>query len=91
MKFSICIPNFNYGTYLGETVASALEQTHPDLEVHVVDNDSTDDSIAVLETDRRPSVLLRPQQLQRRLSPPTSTGRSTARRVTASSCCPPTT
>ena len=49
MKFSICIPNYNYGRYLGETVRSALDQTHPDLEVHVADNDSTDDSIAVLE------------------------------------------
>ena len=49
MKFSICIPNFNYGGYLGETVASALAQTYPDLEVHVADNHSTDDSIAVLD------------------------------------------
>ena len=49
MKFSICIPNYNYGRYLGETVGSALAQTHPDLEVHIADNNSTDDSIDVLE------------------------------------------
>jgi glycosyltransferase involved in cell wall biosynthesis len=48
MKFSICIPNYNYGRYLGETVRSALAQTYPDLEVHVADNNSTDDSIDVL-------------------------------------------
>jgi glycosyltransferase involved in cell wall biosynthesis len=49
MKFSICIPNYNYGRYLGETVESALAQTYVDLEVHVADNHSTDDSIAVLD------------------------------------------
>jgi len=49
MKFSICIPNYNYGRYIGETVTSALAQTYPDLEVHVADNNSTDDSIAVLD------------------------------------------
>jgi len=50
MKFSICIPNYNYARYLGETIASALEQTHESLEVHVIDNASTDDSIAVLQS-----------------------------------------
>ena len=56
MKFSICIPNFNYGSYLGETIASVLAQTYPDLEVHVADNNSTDDSIAVLDAIDDPRV-----------------------------------
>jgi glycosyltransferase involved in cell wall biosynthesis len=48
VKFSICIPNFNYAQYLGDTIRSVLEQDHDDLEVVVADNASTDDSVDVL-------------------------------------------
>ncbi|MCC6132328.1 MAG: glycosyltransferase family 2 protein [Acidobacteria bacterium] len=41
--FSICIPNFNYERYLGETIRSVLTQDVP-LEVVVSDNASTDGS-----------------------------------------------
>lgn len=47
--FSICIPNYNYGRYLGETIASVLGQGFGDLEVCVSDNASTDDSVAVVK------------------------------------------
>jgi glycosyltransferase involved in cell wall biosynthesis len=49
MKFSICIPNFNYARFLGETVQTALDQRYADVEVHVADNHSTDDSLEVLD------------------------------------------
>ena len=49
MKFSICIPNYNYGRYIGETIRSALDQ-HAEVEVLVADNASTDDSVAVVES-----------------------------------------
>ena len=42
MKFSICIPNFNYGRYLGTTIQSVLNQTYPAYEIVVVDNASTE-------------------------------------------------
>lgn len=45
---SIAIPNYNHGAYLGRAVASALAQTHPVLEVVVVENASTDGSRDVL-------------------------------------------
>ena len=48
MKFSICIPNYNYGRYIGETIRSALDQ-EADVEVLVADNASTDNSMAVVE------------------------------------------
>ena len=48
MKFSICIPNYNYGRYVGETICSALDQ-EAEVEVLVVDNDSTDESVAAVE------------------------------------------
>jgi glycosyltransferase involved in cell wall biosynthesis len=44
MKFSICIPNFNYARYLGLTLESVLRQTGPDFEICVADNNSDDGS-----------------------------------------------
>lgn len=49
MKFSICIPNYNYERYLGRTIQSILDQTHRDLEVVVADNASTDGSMNVVK------------------------------------------
>ncbi len=43
---SIVIPNYNLGRFAGEAIASALAQTHPAVEVIVVDDGSTDDSLA---------------------------------------------
>ena len=41
-RLSIVIPCYNDGLYLPEAVASALSQTHEDVEVIVVDDGSTD-------------------------------------------------
>jgi len=46
--FSICVPNYNYADYLGETLQSALTQTFGDLEVCLADNASTDGSMEVV-------------------------------------------
>src|SRR5690349_11456063 len=48
--FSICIPNYNYGRYIGETIQSVLDQTYPNFEIIVADNASTDDSVSVVES-----------------------------------------
>lgn len=42
MKLSIVIPAYNEEAYLGRTLEAALAQTYPDLELIVVDNNSTD-------------------------------------------------
>lgn len=47
MKFSVCIPNYNYERYLAETIASVLEQQVV-LEVLVSDNASTDGSVRLV-------------------------------------------
>lgn len=47
-RLSIVIPNYNYARFLGEAVESALAVDWPDVEVIVVDDGSTDDSLAVL-------------------------------------------
>lgn len=44
---SVIIPTFNRGAWLPETVASVLSQTHPPLEVLIVDDGSTDETPAV--------------------------------------------
>jgi GT2 family glycosyltransferase len=44
---SIVIPCFNYGRYLAEAIESARAQTHPDVEVIVVDDGSTDDTAEI--------------------------------------------
>lgn len=48
MKFSVLINNFNYGQYLRPCIDSVLSQAHPDFEVVVVDDGSTDDSREIL-------------------------------------------
>jgi glycosyltransferase involved in cell wall biosynthesis len=45
---SIVIPNYNYQRYVGAAIESALAQNHPDLDVIVVDDGSSDNSRAVI-------------------------------------------
>jgi glycosyltransferase involved in cell wall biosynthesis len=49
MRFSIIVPNFNYGRFLADAIDSALALDHPDVEVIVVDDGSTDESRSVME------------------------------------------
>ncbi len=46
--FSVVIPAYNRGAWVGEAVSSALAQVGPDFEVIVVDDGSTDDTPEVL-------------------------------------------
>jgi glycosyltransferase involved in cell wall biosynthesis len=46
--FSICIPNYNYASYVRETVESVLVQTFTDFEIVIVDNASTDNSWEII-------------------------------------------
>lgn len=55
---SIMIPNFNYGRYIGETIASALAEAGDGVEVVVCDNASTDESVVVVNGIRDPRVRL---------------------------------
>jgi len=56
---SVVIPCYNAAPFLRETLDSALNQTHPPLEVIVVDDASTDDSAAIAESYGPPVQLIR--------------------------------
>ena len=45
---SIMIPNYNHSRYLDECIQSALNQTWPNIEIVVLDNQSTDDSVKIV-------------------------------------------
>ncbi|MGH2892844.1 MAG: glycosyltransferase family 2 protein, partial [Solirubrobacteraceae bacterium] len=47
---SVVVPCFNYGRYVADAIESALNQDWPELEVIAVDDGSTDDTLAVLES-----------------------------------------
>jgi glycosyltransferase involved in cell wall biosynthesis len=59
MKFSVCIPNYNYERFLGRTIQSVLDQDHRELEILVSDNASTDGSVGVVKKFDDPRVHLR--------------------------------
>src|SRR5690349_15816041 len=46
---SVIVPNYNYAESLDLCLRSVLDQTYPRLEVLVVDDCSTDDSVAVAQ------------------------------------------
>jgi len=45
---SVIIPNYNYARFLTTAISSVEQQTHTNLEIIVVNNGSTDDSLQVL-------------------------------------------
>ena len=50
---SICIPSYNHAPYLPAAIESALGQTYRDLEVVIVDDGSTDDSLEIARAYER--------------------------------------
>tara|TARA_B100000900_G_scaffold413473_1_gene437549 strand:+ start:494 stop:1537 length:1044 start_codon:yes stop_codon:yes gene_type:complete len=49
-SFSICIPNYNYGKYIGKTIESVLKQEYGNFEIIISDNCSNDNSLEVIES-----------------------------------------
>jgi glycosyltransferase involved in cell wall biosynthesis len=63
---SVLMPVYNAASYLDEAVSSVLAQTFTDFELVAIDDDSTDDSLAILRryelADSRVRVFSRPNQ-----------------------------
>ena len=49
-KVSVCIPTFNYASFLPEAIDSVLKQTFTDYEILIVDDCSHDETAELLET-----------------------------------------
>lgn len=49
---SVVIPSFNYGAFIGQAIDSVLAQTDCNVEVIVIDDDSTDDTRQVVDQYR---------------------------------------
>lgn len=46
---SVIIPNYNYARYVGQAIESVIDQTYLNIEIIVVNNGSTDNSLEILE------------------------------------------
>ena len=58
-ELSVVVPNYNHARYLESALRAHLEQTRPPLEVIVIDDASTDDSVAIVERLARDHPRLR--------------------------------
>ena len=67
---SIIIPCYNYDQYIEKCIQSVLNQTYKSIEVIVVDNGSTDDSLEKIRTfSQRVQVIFLNQKWKKRLFP----------------------
>lgn len=48
MQVTIAVLNYNYGRFIGRAIDSALHQDYPDLDLVVIDNGSTDNSLEII-------------------------------------------
>src|SRR3954463_16039767 len=55
---SICIPTYNFGAFIGQTLASITPQITPDVEIVILDGGSSDDTAQVVQAvaERSPRI-----------------------------------
>lgn len=58
-RLSVCIPTYNFGRFIGETLASIISQATEDVEIVVLDGGSTDNTADVVERFQRSFPRLR--------------------------------
>jgi abequosyltransferase len=66
VRLSICIPTYNFGAFIGDTLASIVPQLVDGIEVVVLDSGSTDDTAEVVESFQRQSPALHYHRLAER-------------------------
>ena len=54
---SVVIPNYNYGQFLGEAIESVLNQTYKNIQLVVIDNESTDNTIHKIKFNKKGQIL----------------------------------
>ena len=62
IQLSVCIPTYNFGAYIAETLTSILSQACPGIEVLVLDSASTDDTPAIVSAFQAQYSCLRYQR-----------------------------
>ena len=65
-RVCVLIPNHNYARYIAATLDSVLQQTHAALDIIVIDDGSTDDSLQIIESKLPASNDVRRTALHRR-------------------------
>ncbi len=63
-KVSVVIPSYNHAQFIGEAVESVLGQTESDLELIVVDDGSTDETLSILGRFSDPRLHVIPREHQ---------------------------
>jgi glycosyltransferase involved in cell wall biosynthesis len=63
-KVSVVIPSYNHASYVADAVTSVLNQSEPDLELIVVDDGSSDNTIEILQAVPDPRLRVIPQSNQ---------------------------
>jgi len=58
MKVTVLMPAYNAGKYIGEAIESVFSQTYPGFELLIVNNCSTDDTVAVIKKFNDPRIRL---------------------------------
>jgi len=66
VRLSICIPVFNFGAFIGETLESIISQASDDVEIVVVDGASTDNTRDVIKIYQNKFPRLRYHRLDKR-------------------------
>ena len=91
MSVSVVIPTYNVSEIAGRAIQSASEQTVPVLEIIIVDDCSTDDTVAVIKRleETRSSASCQPLRTPAPAAP--ATWVSKKRKATGSPCSTPTT
>lgn len=59
MKISIIIPCYNAEKWISQSIESALNQTYQDIEVIVIDNESTDNSYSIISEKKKKNPTLK--------------------------------
>jgi abequosyltransferase len=66
IRLSVCIPTYNFGRFIGETLDSILPQATDEVEILVVDGASTDDTEEVVRKRRERFPALRYHRLEKK-------------------------
>ena len=61
---SICIPAYNSGAFIRQTLDCALNQTYSNIEINISDDASDDDTVAIIESINSPRIVLKKHTLR---------------------------